>query len=222
MAYVDENTGAETYNWETGVYQLEENDPVQGGAEGIANRQARELATRSRNMHLRLLAAAQSISNLLGGAGENFNTLGKLQAAIEALDFSAVNLDELKAELRGAVSESLDTMQEIVNYVQGLTYLPTFQGTSVQVGATIDWSGTPERTIEIATNTQFDASNLIVGKTVGMLQTGAGLATFSDKFKKAFGSPAPSPGSTNYIQMKCINATLGSEVIIYNVIYVTL
>ena len=50
--------GAENYNWaEEGVYQLEVTDPVQGGPGGIANRQATELARRTRNLHTRLTTA---------------------------------------------------------------------------------------------------------------------------------------------------------------------
>lgn len=36
-----------TANWGTGIYQLETNDPVLGGPEGISNRQARELGNRT-------------------------------------------------------------------------------------------------------------------------------------------------------------------------------
>ncbi len=209
MAFVDDITGAEAYNWgEAGVYQLEESDPVQGGADGIANRQARELATRTRNLHNRLVA-------ILGNVGADFNSLEKIQAAIEALDFSDVNLDELRNELRGGVAAAYDTMAKIITYVNGLSYLPTFAGTSVQAGSTINWSGTPERTIELTADTLFDASNLLAGKTIGMKVTGAFVATFASKFKKAAGSRAHSTSRVNYYQMKCINATPGSEMILY-------
>lgn len=58
-------TGAENYDWVAGgVYQLEVTDPVQGGPGGIANRQAAELAKRTRNLHERLSPAEQNIVNL--------------------------------------------------------------------------------------------------------------------------------------------------------------
>lgn len=41
------STLAEDSNWEAGIYLLEETDLVKGGIEGIANRQARELANRT-------------------------------------------------------------------------------------------------------------------------------------------------------------------------------
>ena len=37
----------ETPEWIAGIYQLETADPVLGGADGIANRQARELGSRT-------------------------------------------------------------------------------------------------------------------------------------------------------------------------------
>ena len=37
----------ETARWETGIYQLETSDPVMGGADGIDNRQAKQLANRT-------------------------------------------------------------------------------------------------------------------------------------------------------------------------------
>ncbi|BEP43006.1 hypothetical protein [Variovorax sp. V15] len=43
----------ETDQWETGVYQLEEDDPVLGGPSGIDNRPPRELANRTRYQRVR-------------------------------------------------------------------------------------------------------------------------------------------------------------------------
>lgn len=46
---------AGTYDWEnSGIYIIEQNDPVEGGMEGISNRQGRELALRTRNLHERI------------------------------------------------------------------------------------------------------------------------------------------------------------------------
>ena len=64
MANLDE-TGAAGYNWEEeGVYQLEITDRVQAGAGGIANRQASELANRTRNLHDRLSSAEVNKADL--------------------------------------------------------------------------------------------------------------------------------------------------------------
>jgi hypothetical protein len=163
--------------------------------------------------------AAAAIAALRDGVASNFNTLKKIKDYIDLLDVQPVDIDALKAELRGGVDASLDTMKKIVDYINGLTYLPTFQGTSNLSGNTIDWRDTPERTKTLTAATQIDASNLIVGKTIGLKVSGAFALTFSAKFKKAIGSPDPSQSLINYVQMKCINAASGSEYIIYSIIY---
>lgn len=68
MANITDTTGL-PYNWDTeGVYQLETSDPVEGGAEGIANRQAIQLARRSRDLHGRLSTAETKLSGIAEGA----------------------------------------------------------------------------------------------------------------------------------------------------------
>ncbi|EFA3659684.1 phage tail protein, partial [Escherichia coli] len=37
----------ETPQWESGIYQIEVSDPVLGGPDGISNRQAKQLASRT-------------------------------------------------------------------------------------------------------------------------------------------------------------------------------
>lgn len=41
------------YDWTKGVYVIERTDPVEGGAEGVSNRQGRELTARTRDLHTR-------------------------------------------------------------------------------------------------------------------------------------------------------------------------
>lgn len=66
MANLNENNGV--YNWdEEGIYQLEQTDQVIGGPDGIANRQARELAIRTRNLHNRIAEKITSESPALTG-----------------------------------------------------------------------------------------------------------------------------------------------------------
>jgi hypothetical protein len=162
---------------------------------------------------------AAAITALRDGVADACNTLKKLKEYTENLYPDPVDIDALKLELRGNVDEALNTMEEIVGYIDGLTYLPTFEGTSDLANATIDWTGTPERTKTLTADTAIDASNLIVGKTIGLKVTGNFNLTFSAKFTKVTGSPNPTAGATNYIQMKCLNDTVGSASIIYLVFY---
>ncbi len=89
MANLSENN-AEGYNWEEeGIYQLEVTDPVEGGANGVANRQAQELALRTRNLHNRTSAAESKLGDVApgntavgtvrGGVEEAYDTLLKLR-----------------------------------------------------------------------------------------------------------------------------------------------
>ena len=57
-------TDAENYDWETGIYILQEYDPVEGGPEGISNVQAKVLALRTRNLHERVKQQEQKIAEL--------------------------------------------------------------------------------------------------------------------------------------------------------------
>lgn len=164
--------------------------------------------------------ASSAIATLRDNVATAYNTLAKLkndyQTQINNLPAS-VSVEVIYATIRGGVAETLDTLQKVINYVDGLTYFPTFMGTSEQTTAVIDWRGTPERTMVVAAPTQFDGSNLIIGKTIGLKVSGAYAITFAAKFKKILGSPDPSLTLVNYIQMKCISATE----IIYSVIYIS-
>jgi len=146
--------------------------------------------------------ASSAIATLRDGISDQINTLEKLRVYLQSLIPEESNIDTVYA------------------YIDGLTYLPTYRGTSVLAGATIDWRGTPEMTKTLTETTQLDASNLIAGKTIRLMVSGAFALTFSSKFKKAVGSFDPSITLTNYVQMVCVNDTPGSEMIIYSVIYV--
>lgn len=59
MANLTENT--QNPVWSAGIYQIETSDPVLGGANGIANRQAKELAARTQWLRTELAKAISSI-----------------------------------------------------------------------------------------------------------------------------------------------------------------
>ena len=59
MANITENT--QNPAWSNGIYQIETSDPVLGGANGIANRQAKELAARTQWLRTELSKAISSI-----------------------------------------------------------------------------------------------------------------------------------------------------------------
>lgn len=62
----------ETSTWETGIYQIEENDPVHGGENGITNRPAKQLANRTKYLQDNKVQKTTIISagNGLTGGGD--------------------------------------------------------------------------------------------------------------------------------------------------------
>lgn len=175
--------------------------------------------------------ANTAISTVRGGVSSTLNTLERLRAyfqdAINNIETAGVDIDAIYAELRGGIAESMDDLEKLRAAMVArdldwgkITNVPDFTGTETLPTNTIDWEGKPERTITLTADTQFDATNLVAGKTIGLLVDGEFNTTFSTKFKKAIGSPDPDPYEVNYVQMKCINATAGSEIIIYTVIYI--
>jgi microcystin-dependent protein len=73
---------SETAIWESGIYQLEVTDPVQGGASGIANQQAKQLANRTTFLK-------QQTDSLIANAGK------RLFNSIETIAFEGPGSDTL-------------------------------------------------------------------------------------------------------------------------------
>lgn len=124
MANFDESSAG--YNWETeGVYQIEKNDPVEGGPDGISNRQGRQLTRRTRDLHTRLVAlktqADGLIGQIMGGSVDaDYNTLLKLQNKLRAVE-SAINGDngdaliETLQEALGFINDHKSEIESLVN-----------------------------------------------------------------------------------------------------------
>lgn len=57
----------DAYDWDmNGVYVIKEEDSVQGGIDGISNRQAKELTMRTRDLHERIKKLEAIILTLIG------------------------------------------------------------------------------------------------------------------------------------------------------------
>lgn len=223
MAYLDEITGAEAYNWdEEGIYQLEESDPVQAGIGGVSNRQATELALRTRNLHLRVhgLEEADPAGEVRGGIIESLDTLEKLRAAIvlaiENIETGEVDTAAILAAIRGGVAEDFDTLLKILNYIEGLEYFPEFRGSAALAGTVIDFAGKPIIRKTLVEATAFTAINFIENKSITLVCDAATYAcTFPEYFSKLAGDW--DPADINYVQMLCINSASGSEEVIYTI-----
>ena len=84
----------ETEQWEDGIYQLETTDPVEGGADGVDNVQARQLANRTAYLK-------QQLENNTAQATETVKGIAKIatQAEVDAgvNDLKFVTAKKLKA-----------------------------------------------------------------------------------------------------------------------------
>ncbi|MBN2814995.1 MAG: hypothetical protein JXQ80_13010 [Bacteroidales bacterium] len=175
--------------------------------------------------------AAAAVTALRGGVDAAFDTLEKLRAdlqdQIDTIEVAGTDYELIYSTIRGGIDESMDTLEKLRAAMVGrnldwakITNVPEYKGRAALATALINWAGKPEIYKTILENTLFDAENLEEGKTIGLLLDGAFESTFAAKFKKVAGSPAPSPTELNYVQMKCLNATVGSELIIYSVMYI--
>jgi len=110
MANLPEDN-ANAYDWDNeGIYQLEVDDPVEGGADGIANLQAKKLALRTRNLHDRVELKADKESPVFSGipkaptahGGTNTNQLATTAFVLAAI-----------ADLVSSSPSALDTLNEL-------------------------------------------------------------------------------------------------------------
>lgn len=108
MAYFDESSTG--YDWGTEkIYQIEKNDPVEGGAEGVSNRQGRELTRRTRNLHVRLEKVQQQTDEMKGGDLQpEYSSLLKLQNKLKAIE----------AAIHGNDGDALiETLEEALKFI---------------------------------------------------------------------------------------------------------
>ena len=151
----------ETDIWADGIYQIEESDPVLGGADGIANKQAKQLAARTQHLKKLLGAAGVSVGQFnqlleavythtgLDKGEESFNQSWLMDSLLLLLKNYA-----LKADVGDSIqiyATIPDTQKGAVIYVQGIgfmcwygaEYIPDSQTwlDSAPVGFTMDWEG---------------------------------------------------------------------------------
>ncbi|WP_304708637.1 hypothetical protein [uncultured Rikenella sp.] len=108
MANFKEDAARE-YDWESGgVYVIEPEDSVEGGAEGVSNRQGRELALRTRNLHERLDELKRDTTARADELAEAIDTKDA-----EALKMAKEYADRIVSELTDSAPEALDTLKEL-------------------------------------------------------------------------------------------------------------
>ena len=102
---------AETATWDAGVYQIEETDPVQGGANGVDNAPHKNLANRTSYLK------AQHES-LVGEVTTARGAYGNLDARLDALETQTLQGENVFASTSGkTVTHNLGHTNYIVNLV---------------------------------------------------------------------------------------------------------
>ncbi len=101
----------ETVQWEAGVYQLEETDPVQGGANGVDNLPHKHLANRTAYLKQEQGSLKSEVTTARG-------TYANLGARLDALETQTMQGESTFAGTGGkTISHSLGHNNYIVNVV---------------------------------------------------------------------------------------------------------
>ncbi len=146
MANVTENPV-----WESGIYQIETTDPVLGGANGIANVQAKQLANRTRYLKLR----ADEVDAARGSSPSLAARITEIANTAEALGPDMQNMS-------GAVLKYALDQAALANYgVRALREQAQQEGTitiankGVVSGCVVTKSTTATRNLNISTGSCF-------------------------------------------------------------------
>lgn len=115
---------AGTYDWDNnGIYVIEKSDPVEGGTEGISNRQGRELTLRTRNLHERIERLGDAIDTKTEATLRNAKEYTDarevaIQTAVD--DKDATMLRTAKDYADTIVSALIDGSPELMNTLNEL------------------------------------------------------------------------------------------------------
>ncbi|KVG24745.1 gp53-like domain-containing protein [Burkholderia ubonensis] len=183
----------ESSQWEEDLYQIETSDPVEGGPDGVSNRQAKQLGGRTRYLKQQV---EQSQTGLAGhvAAGDPHP-----QYATKA------DLAQELGNLVGQAPESLNTLKEFADALGKDPNFATTMTNALALKAPIDspvFTGTPKGPMPaLFDNSDKLASTGFVQRALGNMQTGARVqsaANASFSASHAGGSYTLEVASTTY------------------------
>ena len=102
---------AEESKWESGIYQFEITDPVQGGADGIDNVQGKQLANRTRYLKDTVEANKAQTDALLAECSFDTTALFDESKAVNLLDLLGIR--ETHSDAPATVAESLQVVPKL-------------------------------------------------------------------------------------------------------------
>ena len=145
----------ETARWETGIYQLETSDPVMGGADGIDNRQAKQLGNRTLWLKQEIDSLQETLDGRTAAATDSKAGIAKLNNTLTS--------NAADAALTAAQGKVLHD-----KITQG--YLPLTGGT-INGGLTVQAANAQYAGIHI-NNTDTGALGSFLGLDVGGMMRG--------------------------------------------------
>lgn len=171
----------ETATWETGIYQLEETDRVQGGASGVSNNQGKQLANRTKYLYTFKADLASPV--FTGVPVAPTPTPGDNSTQIATTSFVATSFSPLASPTftgipaaptaaSGTASTQIATTAFVDTYFAKLAS-PTFTGTPSAPTASLSTSTTQLATTAFVRTGVSDASNAAAG-AVGEYQSNTG------------------------------------------------
>ena len=118
----------ETPQWEEGIYQIEVSDPVLGGPDGISNRQAKQLASRTSYLKQKVEKAEQTAAHIAAvdphtqyatKASPTFTGTPTAPTPANSDNSKKLATTEFVAKalaaLAGSAPETLDTLKELAD-----------------------------------------------------------------------------------------------------------
>lgn len=161
----------ESATWETGVYQLEESDRVQGGASGVSNSQGKQLANRT--LFLYTYKASSASPNFTGIPTAPTATPGDNSTQIATTAFVATSFSPLASPTftgtpaaptaaSGTNTTQIATTAFVDTYFAKLAS-PTFTGTPLAPTANLSTNNTQIATTAFVRTGVADASNAATG-----------------------------------------------------------
>ncbi len=167
---------ASAYDWSAGgVYVIEEADPVQGGPQGISNRQGRELALRTRNLHERLEDLKQETSDSAANLAEAIDI--KTEAALRT---SKEYTDTREAAILAAAdNKDADTLRTAKDYADAIVAAlidgsPELMNTLKELAAALGNDPNFAATVMDLIGQKLDAANYTPADILAKLLTVAG------------------------------------------------
>lgn len=129
----------ETSTWENGIYQIEENDPVHGGENGITNRPAKQLANRTKWLNDNKVPKTATITAGNGLTGGGDLSTNRSLALGTPSQITATSSNSVTAESHShAIDKASTTVAGIVQLNDSLTSTSNTQALTANQGKLLE------------------------------------------------------------------------------------